>query len=172
MWFAQGFVQDEDVALRKAVADYEKASGNKIELSIIPFAPMRQKIISAITSGVVPDVIHKQPGRDPAAVRLARQVGRRRATSSRRRRRSSVETALQCRPGLQQRHQEAQPITACRSAAPCVPCHIWQSAGREGRLQDGGHPEDLGRAISTSSRRCRTICASRASARSMGSVSR
>src|SRR5207248_8387387 len=57
VWFAQGFVQDEDVALRKAVADYEKASGNKIELSIIPFAPERQKIISAITSGVVPDLI-------------------------------------------------------------------------------------------------------------------
>ena len=48
VWFAQGFVQDEDVALRKAVADYEKASGNKIELSIIPFAPERQKIISEI----------------------------------------------------------------------------------------------------------------------------
>src|SRR5246127_1868744 len=60
-WFAQGFVQDEDVALRKAVADYEKASGNKIELSIIPFAPERQKIISAITSGVVPDMVDSIP---------------------------------------------------------------------------------------------------------------
>jgi multiple sugar transport system substrate-binding protein len=60
-WFAQGFVQDEDVALRKAVADYEKASGNKIELSIIPFAPHRQKVISAITSGVVPDLIQSNP---------------------------------------------------------------------------------------------------------------
>ncbi len=62
MWFAQGFVQDEDVALRKAVADYEKQSGNKIELSIIPFAPERQKIISALTSGVVPDVLDSNPG--------------------------------------------------------------------------------------------------------------
>jgi multiple sugar transport system substrate-binding protein len=61
MWFAQGFVEDEDVALRKAVADYEKASGNKVELSIIPFAPMRQKIVSAITSGIVPDVTHTNP---------------------------------------------------------------------------------------------------------------
>jgi multiple sugar transport system substrate-binding protein len=61
MWFAQGFVQDEDVSLRKAVADYEKASGNKIELSIIPFAPERQKIISAITSGVVPDIVDSNP---------------------------------------------------------------------------------------------------------------
>jgi multiple sugar transport system substrate-binding protein len=61
MWFAQGFVQDEDVSLRKAVAEYEKASGNKIELSIIPFAPERQKIISALTSGVVPDLFDSNP---------------------------------------------------------------------------------------------------------------
>src|SRR5262250_2043157 len=62
VWFTQGFVQDEDVSLRKAVADYEKASGNKIELSITPFAPERQKIVSAITSGVVPDVLANNPG--------------------------------------------------------------------------------------------------------------
>jgi multiple sugar transport system substrate-binding protein len=61
VWFAQGFVQDEDLALRKAVADYEKQSGNKIELSIIPFAPERQKIISALTSGVVPDLFDSNP---------------------------------------------------------------------------------------------------------------
>src|SRR3989449_7028834 len=62
VWFAQGFVQDEDVALKKVVADYEKASGNKIDLSIIPFAPERQKIISALTSGVVPDLFNSNPG--------------------------------------------------------------------------------------------------------------
>jgi multiple sugar transport system substrate-binding protein len=62
MWWSQGFVQDEDVALKKIVADYEKASGNKIELSIIPFAPERQKIISALTSGVVPDLFNNNPG--------------------------------------------------------------------------------------------------------------
>jgi len=61
VWFAQGFVQDEDVSLRKAVAEYEKASGNKIELSITPFAPERQKIIAALTSGVVPDVLANNP---------------------------------------------------------------------------------------------------------------
>src|ERR671931_1377997 len=57
VWWPQGFVQDEDVAIKKAVADYEKASGNKIDLSITPFAPERQKIIAALTSGVVPDLI-------------------------------------------------------------------------------------------------------------------
>ena len=60
-WWAQGFAQEEDVSLRKIVADYEKASGNTIDLSIVPFAPLRQKIISAITSGSVPDVIDANP---------------------------------------------------------------------------------------------------------------
>src|SRR6266478_3200619 len=39
------------------VADYEKASGNKIEQSLIPFAPLRQKAVAAIQSGVVPDIL-------------------------------------------------------------------------------------------------------------------
>ncbi|MFZ3237236.1 MAG: extracellular solute-binding protein, partial [Stellaceae bacterium] len=60
-WWAQGFAQEEDVALRKIVADYEKASGNTIDLSIVPFAPLRQKIISAMTSGTVPDLIDANP---------------------------------------------------------------------------------------------------------------
>jgi multiple sugar transport system substrate-binding protein len=57
LWWVQGFAQEEDVAFKKVLADYEKVSGNKIEDSIIPFAPMRQKAVSAITAGVVPDVI-------------------------------------------------------------------------------------------------------------------
>jgi multiple sugar transport system substrate-binding protein len=57
LWWVQGFAQEEDVAFKKVLADYEKASGNKIEDSIIPFAPMRQKAVSAITAGVVPDVM-------------------------------------------------------------------------------------------------------------------
>jgi multiple sugar transport system substrate-binding protein len=57
LWWVQGFAQEEDVAFKKLIADYEKASGNKIEDSIIPFAPMRQKAVSAITAGVVPDII-------------------------------------------------------------------------------------------------------------------
>src|SRR5579863_1374888 len=61
VWWTQGFVPDEDIALRKMIADYETESGNKIDYSIIPFAPMRQKIISAITSGVVPDLINATP---------------------------------------------------------------------------------------------------------------
>src|SRR6267378_6005193 len=61
VWWAQGFVQEEDVAFKKVVADYEKASGNKIDLSIMPFAPQRQKIVSAVTSGIVPDFFPNNP---------------------------------------------------------------------------------------------------------------
>jgi len=57
LWWQQGFAQEEDIAFKKLIADYEKASGNKIEDSIVPFAPLRQKAISAITSGVVPDIM-------------------------------------------------------------------------------------------------------------------
>jgi multiple sugar transport system substrate-binding protein len=61
VWWTQGFVQEEDVAIKKVVADYQKASGNTIELSIMPFAPLRQKIVSAVTSGVVPDLFRNSP---------------------------------------------------------------------------------------------------------------
>src|SRR5271169_961569 len=61
VWWPQGFVPEEDVAIKKAVADYEKASGNGIDLSIMPFAPQRQKIVSAVTSGFVPDLFRNNP---------------------------------------------------------------------------------------------------------------
>src|SRR6202049_4367693 len=61
VWWVQGFVQEEDVAFKKIVADYEKASGNKINYSIIPFAPGRQKIGAAMTSGIVPDMFTNNP---------------------------------------------------------------------------------------------------------------
>ncbi len=61
VWWQQGFAKEEDVAFKKMVAEYEKASGNKIDDTVIPFAPLFQKAVSAITSGVVPDVI-RTPG--------------------------------------------------------------------------------------------------------------
>jgi multiple sugar transport system substrate-binding protein len=56
-WFAQGFIPSEDVALRQLVEDYEKASGNTIDLSIVPFVALRQKEVAAITSGAVPELM-------------------------------------------------------------------------------------------------------------------
>jgi multiple sugar transport system substrate-binding protein len=62
VWWPQGFVPEEDVAIKKVVADYQKASGNTIELNIAPFAPQRQKIVAAVQSGVVPDLFLNNPG--------------------------------------------------------------------------------------------------------------
>ena len=49
VWWNQGFVPEEDVAFRAMVADYEKASGNKIEQSLVPFAPTVSPAIRALT---------------------------------------------------------------------------------------------------------------------------
>ena len=57
VWWSQGFVPEEDAAFRAMVAEYQKQSGNTIDYSLIPFAPLMQKIISGLTSGDVPDVI-------------------------------------------------------------------------------------------------------------------
>ena len=60
-WWVQGFAHEEDIAFDKLVAAYEKASGNKIEATVIPYAPGRQKIVAAMTSGEVPDLFQNNP---------------------------------------------------------------------------------------------------------------
>jgi multiple sugar transport system substrate-binding protein len=61
-WIGQGFVQQEDVAMKQVCDDYMKASGNKLDYSIMPFMALNQKIISALTSGDVPDLFfHDAP---------------------------------------------------------------------------------------------------------------
>jgi len=124
VWFAQGFVQDEDVALRKAVADYEKASGNKIELSIIPFAPERQKIISAITSGVVPDMVDSNPGEilqlygwQDKWVDVSDVVETQKAQFSD----TALESAMAYNNVTKKRGMYGVPLRAA-----VVPCHIWR----------------------------------------------
>ena len=57
VWRDQGFVPEEDAAFRATVAAYEKASGNKLDLSIMPFMALNQKIVSVLTTGDVPDLI-------------------------------------------------------------------------------------------------------------------
>jgi multiple sugar transport system substrate-binding protein len=61
VWWVQGFAEEEDISFKKIVADYQKASGNTLDYSIAPYAPMRQKIVSAVTSGVVPDLFQNTP---------------------------------------------------------------------------------------------------------------
>ena len=126
VWWAQGFVPEEDVAIKKIVADYEKASGNKIDLSIMPFAPQRQKIVAAMTERRRPGFMFQQPGRDHCAVCLGRQAGRCQ------RRRGDAKGGVH-------RNRAAQQPTATttttkkrsllrRAAAPqdVLPNHIWR----------------------------------------------
>jgi multiple sugar transport system substrate-binding protein len=61
VWWTQGLAHEEDIAFEKIVADYKKASGNTIEYTIFPSPPLRQKIVSAMTSGVVPDLFQNNP---------------------------------------------------------------------------------------------------------------
>ena len=58
-WWTQGFIAEEDAAFKAMVVEYEKASGNTLDYSIIPFAPMMQKIVSALTSGAT--LSHSMP---------------------------------------------------------------------------------------------------------------
>src|ERR1041385_8617220 len=62
IWWVQGFAEEEDISSKKIVADYQMASGNTIEYTITPYAPLRQKIVAAIQTGVVPDMFTNNPG--------------------------------------------------------------------------------------------------------------
>ena len=156
------------MAFKKIVADYEKASGNTIDYSIMPFAPLRQKIVSAVTSGVVPDLFHDTPAEiialnawDDKLVDVSDVVETQQE--------EFTETAL----------LNVTATTASTKSAAITACLIHRrrftepylaATGREGRLQDGGHPEDLGCLSTISSRTCRRSCVPRACATSMASV--
>ena len=137
VWWGQGFAQEEDVAFRKMVADYEKASGNKIDYSIIPYAPQRQKIVSAITSGDVPDVIPANP-----AEIVALYAWQNKLTDVT----DVVETQMSriqrhgaaLRPVLQRCDQTAQLLWRAVHRGNAAQPHL-EVAGGEGRLQDRGH---------------------------------
>ena len=61
VWWTQGLAHEEDIAFKKVVADYQKVSGNTIDYMIFPSPPLRQRIVSAVTSGVVPDLFQNNP---------------------------------------------------------------------------------------------------------------
>ena len=73
IWVNQGFIPQEDAAFKKVADDYMKASGNKLDYSIMPFTALNQKTISALTSGDVPDLIFNDA---PATIIAAERVGR------------------------------------------------------------------------------------------------
>jgi multiple sugar transport system substrate-binding protein len=56
-WAGQGFIPQEDTAMKQVCEDYMKASGNTLDYSLLPFMALNQKTISALTSGDVPDLV-------------------------------------------------------------------------------------------------------------------
>lgn len=58
VWWNQGFYPAEDQAFRRLIADWEKASGNTVDLTLLPGQALNEKIIAALTSGQVPDLIY------------------------------------------------------------------------------------------------------------------
>src|SRR6516225_10216929 len=125
VWWNQGFAQEEDVAFKKLVADYEKASGNTIDFTIVPNAPLRQKEVSAITSGVVPDLMEVADPRfaplnvwDDKLVDLSDVVGSRKSQFSP----IAVSSTYFYNNVTKQRSHYLAPM---KSAS--WPFHIWQS---------------------------------------------
>ena len=58
VWWNQGFYPAEDAALRSLIAAWEKSTGNRIDLTLLPGQALNEKIISALTSGEVPDLMY------------------------------------------------------------------------------------------------------------------
>jgi multiple sugar transport system substrate-binding protein len=164
VWFAQGFAQEEDPALKTLVANYEKASGNKIDLQIIPFAPLRQKAIAAMQTGVVPDCMEVADLEfaplqtwDDKLTDLSDIVETQKKDFS--------PIAIQsC--SLYNRVTKKRAYTMVPMKMTGWPFHIWKSLVEKGGFKVSDIP-DKWDAFSISSCRCRTICASRGCARSM-----
>ncbi|HTW69177.1 MAG TPA: ABC transporter substrate-binding protein [Acetobacteraceae bacterium] len=62
IWWNEGFYPAEDAAFHRLVRDWEKASGNKAQVLMLPVGPLNTRIIAAITSGAVPDVWYSDTG--------------------------------------------------------------------------------------------------------------
>ncbi len=58
VWWNQGFYPAEDQAFHNLIAAWEKSSGNTINLTLLPGQALNEKIVSALTSGQVPDLIY------------------------------------------------------------------------------------------------------------------
>jgi hypothetical protein len=165
-WWTQGFVPEEDAAFRFVVAEYEKASGNNIDVSIIPFAPMRQKIVSALTSGDLPDVMQEYN----AGVTIVPQYAWNDKLVDLT---DVVETqAAQYHPTAILASQYYNNVTKRRSTyyAPIatfvLPFHIWNSLVEKAGYKMSDAPKTWD-AFWISSSRCRRSCATKGCAASM-----
>src|SRR3954451_5984646 len=144
VWWIQGFAHEEGISFTKLVEDYQKARGNKIDYSIIPYAPMRQKIVSAITSGVVPDLFQNSPQEvhalyawDDKLVDVSDVI----ETQKKDYTEAALATAY-----TYNNEKKARSYYLVPYQTSALPNHVWKSMV-EGRLQYGRPSEDLGRLL-------------------------
>ena len=126
VWWPQGFVQEEDVASAPC-RRYEKASGNKIELSIIPFAPAMQKIVAALTSGDVPDVMCHDTADQTVMPQNAWNDKLVDVSDVVETQKVAVHPTRCSRPRTTTTSPRSAAPTTCRFKAAVVPFHIWDS---------------------------------------------
>jgi multiple sugar transport system substrate-binding protein len=169
VWWVQGFAEEEDVAFKKMVTEYEKASGNTIDYSIIPYAPERQKIISAVTSGAVPDLFQNNPFEivalfacDNKLIDVSDVVNTQKEEYT-----EAALLSAYCYNGVEKRRSYyGVPYTAGVSAN-----HIWRSLVEKAgyKIEASRRP---GMTTMVSSRGCRRNCANKGRATSMRLVSK
>ena len=170
VWWTQGFVPEEDIAIKKIVADYEKASGNTIELQHHAVCAAAPEDHLGGDERRRPRPVPPDPERTHCAAGLGRQAGRRH-----RRRRDAKGGVHRDRAAqrllLQQRREKAQLLRRARYNARHCPT---MSGGRWSRrpATRSRISRRPGTPITISSRTCKRNCAPRACATSMASVSR
>ena len=64
IWWNQGFYQVEDQAVKDSIAEWEKQTGNKVDLLFLPVGDVTAKIVSGMTTGDVPDLIYSDTGQN------------------------------------------------------------------------------------------------------------
>ena len=167
IWWVQGFAQEEDVAIKKVVAEYEKASGNTIDYSIVPYAPHRQKVVSAMTSGDVPDYY---PPILPKMAALYAWQGKLVDVSDvvETQKAQYSDTALLSAQLLQQADQAAELLRRAVYRRDAAVPHL-EVAGREGGLQDWPTSQRPGMPSGIFSRRAEKTARPRDARMSMGS---
>ncbi len=58
VWWSQGFYEQENKAIINAMADWEKRTGNKVNLSFMSDPDLITKMIAGMQTGDVPDLVH------------------------------------------------------------------------------------------------------------------
>jgi multiple sugar transport system substrate-binding protein len=62
VWWNSGFYPEEDQAVKAIASDWESKSGNKVDLQFYSTKDLPTKEQSAVTSGVLPDVVEAENG--------------------------------------------------------------------------------------------------------------